>query len=210
MNARREPLWALALLITLGGCGASPESRRPLAASSSAPRTKQLLPPWTSAASVQPEPSGPGRRVLETARRMYDEGTVVRGSCYRYVDTVFGEAGYDGWRRRTNVFRGRTSGPYANLDLVQPGDWLWIVNHPELSPVGTHSVIFVAWEDRANGYASVYSYVGGGQERSADLVTYDVSRTYAIQRAVEPEPAQVRRATPRRARQRARTRRGGR
>src|SRR5688500_11593264 len=62
----------------------------------------------------------PGQRVLATAERMLDEGVVVRGGCYGYVDRVFDEAGYGGWRSRTNVFRGSLNGPYANLDLIQP------------------------------------------------------------------------------------------
>jgi hypothetical protein len=181
-------LWfgAVAILSLLAGCASAPLST-PIARS----RSKQLVPPWTTHTTVQP--TAPARRVLETAERMVDEGVVVRGSCYRFVDTVFDEAGYDSWRRRTNVFRGRRQGPYADLDTIQPGDWLWIVNHPETTPVGTHSVLFVGWEDRAHGYARVYSYVGGGQDRSADFTTYDVTRTYRIQRAIEPEPAQSRR-----------------
>jgi hypothetical protein len=153
----------------------------------------ELPAPWTNAAAT----SGPATRVLSTAQQMYDEGVVVRGSCYRYVDTVFDRAGFHGWRNRSNVFRSAPNGPYASLDMIQPGDWLWIVNHPESTPVGTHSVLFVGWEDRANGIARVYSYVGGGQERSADLVTYDVTRTYNIQRAIQDDRPQAR-AAPRR------------
>lgn len=171
----------------LFGCSGSPvrTAREPVVLG----HTKQWIPPaWTETPQPSgPEPSAAARRVLETAQRMSDEGTVVRGSCYRYVDRVYDDAGYDGWRERTQVFRGPRNGPYADLDTIQPGDWLYIVNHPELRPVGTHSVLFVEWADRANGIAHVYSYVGGSRDRPADYVTYDVTRTYGIQRAIEPE-----------------------
>jgi hypothetical protein len=176
----------------LGACGGTPSLVAERPGITNAAQTKQWIPPpWTQTSAPPeapgaPEPSEAARRVLETAQRMGDAGTVVRGSCYRYIDRVFDDAGHDGWRERTQVFRGSRNGPYADLDLIQPGDWLYIVNHPESRPVGTHSVLFVAWEDRANGYARVWSYVGGSQDRPADLVGYDVTRTYGIQRAIMP------------------------
>ncbi len=188
---------AVILALALGACGAAPGAR--VASAHDASRSKQVLPPpWTSGMATQasvpaptpdptPEPTAAGRRVVQTAERMVDEGTVVRGSCYRYIDSVFDTAGYRGWGERTTVFRGHREGPYANLDDIQPGDWLWIVNHPELTPVGTHSVLFLGWEDRESGYARVVSYVGGAADRPGDVVGYDVSRTYRIMRAVEPD-----------------------
>ena len=202
-----RPLAPSALVcLSLAACGAPSERPRSPApaesaeasvstASDEAPatsRAKQLVPPWSSATSLAPvassaPPVSPAaQRVLETAHRMVDEGTVIRGSCYRYIDTVFTRAGHDGWRRQETVFRAPTRGPYADLDLLQPGDWLFIVNHPESRPVGTHSVIFVRWIDRADGYAETISYVGGGRDRPGDRVGYDVTRTYRIQRAVDP------------------------
>lgn len=199
-------LACFSLSFLLVACGATPERPRSAAPNESAEaslstapdeargpsRAKQLVPPWSSAtsltpvASSEPNASPAGQRVLETAHRLVDDGTVIRGSCYRYIDTVFTEAGHDGWRRQETVFRAPTRGPYADLDLLQPGDWLFIVNHPDRRPVGTHSVIFVGWIDRAAGYAETISYVGGGRERPGDRVGYDVTRTYRIQRAVDP------------------------
>ncbi len=189
-------------LLALGACGGPPPTRT--AADAQASRAKRLVPPWTSGgastvaietptspAPFTPAPDAAGQHIVETANRMVDQGEVVRGSCYRYADHVFDEAGCQGWRRRTNVFRGSRNGPYADLDLIRPGDWLWIVNHPESDPVGTHSVIFLQWDDRAAGYARVVSYVGGDSERPGDIVDYDVSRTYAIQRAHDPDPEEA-------------------
>jgi hypothetical protein len=66
---------------------------------------------------------------------------------------------------------------------LRPGDWLFIVAYPDSRPMGTHSVLFIDWEDRDMGYARVVSYVGGNADRSAHVMSRDVSRTYAIQRA---------------------------
>ena len=68
-----------------------------------------------------------------------------------------------------------------NLALNRPGDWLYIVNDPHRTPVGTHSVMFVRWEDRARGYARVISHPGwfAGPHTGREG-TYDVSRTYRI------------------------------
>lgn len=187
------------IVYALSGCASLPSAP---AAETPTPRSRpkqQLPPPWSShAAPAPPSPAEPeateaGLRVVQTAERMIEEGRVVRGSCYRYIDAVFDTAGYRGWRRRTTVFRGPRNGPYANLDLIQPGDWLWIVNYPDQTPVGTHSVLFLGWEDRAAGYARVVSYVGRSENRPADVTTYDVTRTYSIQRPVDPDPSTTRR-----------------
>jgi hypothetical protein len=197
--ARGSLVVVLAVLSTACASTAVVGTPPTLAARADVGRPKQILPaPWTNfgtsihAPTPAPEPllqSTPaGLRVVDTATRMVDEGTIVRGSCYRYIDRVFQTAGYRGWRRRTTVFRGPRSGPYASLDAIQPGDWLWIVNHPDRTPVGTHSVLFVDWYDRSAGIARVISYVGRSERRPADVTTYDVSRTYSIQRPIDPEP----------------------
>ncbi len=135
--------------------------------------------------SIVGETSGPARLVLETANEMYEEETVVRGSCHDYVSAVFDRAGFGGRRAREAVFQGPRGGPYADLDLIGPGDWLYIVVDPDARPVRTHSVLFVRWEDRSAGRALVFSYVGGRADRPANLFTRDVSRTYTILRARE-------------------------
>lgn len=138
--------------------------------------------------AVEPIPrlsADPGRHVILTARGMMSRNETVRGSCYAYLSEVFARAGHEGWRTRTIVHRSGREGPYANLDLIRPGDWLYIVNHPEATPVGTHSVLFVGWEDRASGYARVIEHSGWGAGPSAGQERgYDVSRTYRIVRPI--------------------------
>jgi len=123
----------------------------------------------------------PGRHVLLTARGMMARGETVRGSCYAYLSEVFDRAGHDGWRTRSVIHEAGPSGPYADLDRIRPGDWLYIVNNPDSTPVGTHSVLFVGWEDRANGYARTISHAGWAAGASPGRESsHDITRTYRI------------------------------
>ncbi|MDX9721549.1 MAG: hypothetical protein RBU37_12440, partial [Myxococcota bacterium] len=81
--------------------------------------------------------------------------------------------------------QGPKEGPYAQLSLIQPGDWLYIVNKPKT--LGTHSLIFVAWEDRDQGLAQVINYVGGRKRKPGDYRSSDISRVFEIRRAQLPE-----------------------
>lgn len=128
----------------------------------------------------------PGRHVIATARQMMARGERIQGSCYRYLSEVFARAGHDDWRTRRVVYGGGRGGPYASLDLIRPGDWLYIVNHPDRVPVGTHSVLFIGWEDRARGYARVIEHSGWGAPSAGQERSYDVSRTYRVTRPVLP------------------------
>ncbi len=121
--------------------------------------------------------SDPGVHSILTARQMMASGERIQGSCYAYLSEVYARAGHSSWRKRTIVYRQGRTGPYANLDLIRPGDWLYIVTGPN----STHSVMFVGWSDRARGYARTISHPGWfagphpGRESS-----YDVSQTYRI------------------------------
>lgn len=146
---------------------------------------RRVVPRPPSGPRLDPDP---GRHVLLTARGMMARGETVRGSCYAYLSEVFDRAGHDGWRTRSIVHQAGSSGPYADLDLIRPGDWLYIVNNPDSTPVGTHSVLFVGWEDRANGYARTISHAGWAAGDSPGREgTYDVTRTYRI---IRPRLAQ--------------------
>ena len=63
----------------------------------------------------------------------------------------------------------------------KPGD-IYIVNDPYRTPVGTHSVMFLGWQDRARGIARTISHAGWGAPRVGRESTYDISRTYRIVR----------------------------
>lgn len=160
---------------------------RPVAEEVTAPRSSESRarrasrPAAPSALILRLDPD-PGRHVILTARGMMARHETVRGSCYRYLSEVFARAGHDDWRTRTIVHASGREGPYADLSRIRPGDWLYIVNHPETTPMGTHSVLFLGWDDRAHGYARVLQHSGGGSESAGDERVYDVSRTYRIVR----------------------------
>lgn len=126
----------------------------------------------------------PGVHVIMVARQMNARGETVNGSCYRYISEVFERAGHEGWRNRRTVHGEHRDGPYADLGLIRTGDWLYIVNHPDRTPVGTHSVLFVSWSDRGRGIANVIEHPGWGGASTGRERTYDVSRTYRITRPV--------------------------
>lgn len=130
--------------------------------------------------------SDPGMHSILTARRMMSSDERIQGSCYAYLTEVYARAGHSSWRKRRIVYRRGRTGPYANLDLIRPGDWLYIVTDPSSSPVRTHSVMFVRWEDRARGYARVISHPGwfAGPHTGRES-NYDVSQTYRIIRPTD-------------------------
>lgn len=120
--------------------------------------------------------TGGARRVLETARAMIEREEVVRGTCFTWVNAVFRRAG----GRFTTEFRGDRRGRYAPLDLLQPGDWMHFINQSYGN--ATHSAIFIAWMDRANGIALTVSYPGERRMVPGRYRDYDLSRVYRIDR----------------------------
>lgn len=124
--------------------------------------------------------SDPGIHSILTARRIIASNEIIEGSCYYYLSEVYARAGHHSWRKRRIVYRAGRDGPYADMSLIRPGDWLYIVNDPGRTPVGTHSVMFVSWNDRGRGYGSVISHPGWGAHSSGRQSTYDLSRTYRI------------------------------
>jgi hypothetical protein len=187
--------WLLAVAV-LAGCGAAPTPavvravERPLGAP--APPDEPVepadeAPVETSmdarlrAAEAAAEPAG--RQVLATARDLIDRAVVVvRGSCWDYANAVFERAGFPAGRARQTVFRGGKKGPYADLDQVRPGDWLYYVNH-SYGEV-PHSAIFVDWEDREAGLGLMIIYVGAKRRRPGRYEVYDLRSVYRIVRPV--------------------------
>ena len=108
-----------------------------------------------------------------------------RGSCYRFLAEVFERAGHANWRQQRVIHRAGREGPYASLDVIRPGDWLYIVNHPERTPPGTHSVLFVDWRDQTRGSARVIDHAGwrAGPVPGSESF-YNLQRTYRVLRPV--------------------------
>ena len=105
--------------------------------------------------------TGKAQDVLHHARRMVLDGkTVIQGSCWDYLDNVYTQAGVSRVLRKT-VYKGTQHGPYANLNLVKPGDWLYYINYSYHNV--EHSGIFVGWADRSKNQALMLSYAGSGR-----------------------------------------------
>jgi len=117
-----------------------------------------------------------GRRVLETTQTMLQGETVVRGSCWDWVEAVYERAG----GAQHTIFHGRQTGPYADDTSIQPGDWIYFVNHEWGDD--THSAIFVRWLDPASRSALMVSYAGGHRDEPGRIGEYVLTSVFHIVR----------------------------
>jgi len=119
------------------------------------------------------------RNVLMTARKMVERGTIVRGSCWDYLNAAFSRAGYPRSKRRI-VYRRGKRGPYAPLSSIRPGDWLYYVNHSYGNI--EHSGLFIGWTNRSAGQGLILSYQGERRNKPGRYRVYDLSSVYQILR----------------------------
>ncbi|MCI5221629.1 MAG: hypothetical protein D3924_02845 [Candidatus Electrothrix sp. AR4] len=119
--------------------------------------------------------------VLRTGRKMTLENKeIIRGGCWDYVNSVYLRAGYPSGKRKV-IFKGsKDKGPYANAALIQPGDWLYYINH-WYRGIG-HSAIFVDWIDLDKKQGLMLSYGGEGRREPARYMAYDLNNVYNITR----------------------------
>ena len=124
----------------------------------------------------------PARKVLRTARSMVVNGEIVKGACWDYLNKACRRAGY-AYPDLARVFTAASKGPYAPASLLQPGDWIYYLNHSYYNV--EHSGMFIAWIDRGRSIALILSYAGEHRREPARYKPYDISHTYTILRAVE-------------------------
>jgi hypothetical protein len=122
------------------------------------------------------------RMILQTGREMtLDKGVIIIGGCWDYIDAVYTRAGFPRDRRST-FFKGTLKqGPYASLDELKPGDWVYHINH-SYNDI-QHSGIFVKWLDKENAIGLLLSYRGERSNKPARYRGYDLSNVYTIIRA---------------------------
>ena len=130
------------------------------------------------AAEIEAAPGA--RRVLSTARQLIDGEVVIRGSCYTWLNAVYTRAG----GRKHNVFNGNRRNRFADTSLLQPGDWVFFVNH-DYGDVG-HSAIFVAWLDADRKDALMVSYPGERRQVPGRYSSYVLDNVYRIDRMSDP------------------------
>ncbi len=113
--------------------------------------------------------------VLKTAYEMsFKTNTVVRGSCWGFVNAVYTKAG----AIKETIFSSKQGGRYAGVEMLKPGDWIYHVNY-SFRNVG-HSAIFVCWKDKSKKQAITLSYVGMNRPVSGRLDIADLRGVYSI------------------------------
>lgn len=144
---------------------------------------------YANTGNIQPEHIGilyhaeqssnaPAQEVLRQARTMtLDEQKIIRGSCWDYLNAVFGQAMVN----RDKVFVGDyPNGPFINSDAIRAGDWLYFVNHSYHDI--QHSGLFIGWVDEAQNQALILSYAGESRREPARYKVYDISHVYNVMR----------------------------
>jgi hypothetical protein len=121
-----------------------------------------------------------GRNILYKGREMtVINAEILPGGCWDYANHVYNRAGFP-TNKRKNIFRSVKAGPYADVSLIQYGDWLYYINH-SYGDI-EHSAIFVDWVDLENKQALMLSYGGEKRQQPARYLVYDLSSVYQIVR----------------------------
>ncbi len=129
--------------------------------------------------------SNEARKILELGRKMaLIDKTILPGTCWTYVNSVFKKAGFFKGNRQV-IHRGKKNGPYADIDLIKPGDWLYYINHAyhEID----HSGIFIYWVDKAKKIGLILSYPGSYKRKPGRYREYDLNNVFFITRAGKKE-----------------------
>jgi hypothetical protein len=118
-----------------------------------------------------------GKVVLTTSREMIADRKIVRGSCWDYINAVYNKAQYPS-NKRVTALKSKIVGPFADVSVIQPGDWLYFINHSYSER--DHSGIFVEWINMEKKTAVVMSYVGGKKKAPATYKKYSLRNVYYI------------------------------
>lgn len=123
------------------------------------------------------------KKVLLSARQMVENGEIIKGGCWDYLNTAWNRAGF-GDKQRAVIFKGDIkTPPYANIDDIRAGDWLYHINYGYNNI--EHSGMFVGWIDKDNAIGLTLSYAGEKRGEPARYKAYDLSGVYRITRAKE-------------------------
>lgn len=123
-----------------------------------------------------------GRKVLETSKMMIENKGIVVGGCWDYINAIYNRSGFPE-KERDVIFKSKFKGPYADIALIGPGDWLYFVNHTYRDI--EHSAIFIAWIDMNKKEALMVNYVGGNQKKPATYKRFVLDNVYNIFRGKE-------------------------
>lgn len=127
-----------------------------------------------------------GRKVLAIGRDLaLVKKEVVKGGCWDFINRVYNDAGFPNSPKQRVVMHDGTKerGPYATVEQIQAGDWLYYINHSYRGV--EHSGIFVGWEDKERKLATILSYAGEHRNEPGRYRAYDLSNVYRIIRPLE-------------------------
>jgi len=121
--------------------------------------------------------SNGGFRILKTGYQMaLVDKSIIKGSCWDFVNAVYNRSGFTG--SKATVFKSTKKGPYAPSSLVQPGDWIYHINHQFNN--GEHSAIFICWKDYAKRIGITLSYIGMNRNAPGKFDEYILDNIYSI------------------------------
>ena len=129
---------------------------------------------------AEKQASKDGRKVLKEGREMALVNKVILpGSCWNWINTVYNNAGYPNKNgKRKTVHKGKKSGPYVKSKEIEPGDWLYFINHSYHDI--EHSGIFVYWIDYKKKLGMILSYGGEKRKKPGRYKPYDLTHVYNI------------------------------
>jgi hypothetical protein len=149
----------------------------------SASRLGSLSPQAVSSiAERQAVGASTGAKVIAAALALVNNGTVVKGGCWDWVNRAYNDAGFTVKKRQT-VFQSKPEGPYVNNALIRPGDWISFLNLT-YGEIG-HSAIFLDWLDFERHSAITLEYAGENREIPGRYREYDIFKCYVVMRPVE-------------------------
>jgi len=123
--------------------------------------------------------SGTQQAILKNALKFVEQKKIIVGSCWDYINAIYKESN----ATRVRIFSSKKAGPYANIDAIKPGDWLYHINHSYHNI--EHSGLFITWLDKNRTKALMLSYAGEHKKNPARFRAYDINNTYQIMRAKE-------------------------
>jgi hypothetical protein len=116
-------------------------------------------------------------KVLKTGHQMaLIDMSIIKGSCWDYVNEVYKQSGVS--EAKENIFRSSKKGPFARSNIVQPGDWIYHINH-QFNNI-EHSAIFICWKNFANRIAITLSYAGMNKNKPGHFGEYKLDNIYSI------------------------------
>lgn len=102
--------------------------------------------------------------------------SIIKGSCWDFVNEVYHRSGFA--NSKETVFTSVKKGPFAESSIVQPGDWIYHVNHQFNNT--EHSAIFICWKDFEKRIAVTLSYAGMNRNSPAKFGEYHLDHIYSI------------------------------